>query len=201
MCVASASPHFTRIAARASAGAFHTAAALTRASACGAGFAGSCAANKDDPAHTIANSTPIRVIASSRRKKRLSASPYAKFVQEVKKDLQLRSATPCRVTHTCHSATIRHSKSPKKNGGGLHHAPRNFRSRKYRREAGHQLRPGDKYLVRAGNINVPQLGLDAERSQLAFPLRGPLAVPAQKILVLQDGIQLLQKRREGNRRL
>src|SRR5271156_2774771 len=59
----------------------------------------------------------------------------------------------------------------------------------------------DPYLVRAGNINLAQLGLDAVRAQVAFSFRRPLGVPAKEILVLQDRVQLFQERRKRDWRL
>src|SRR5271154_4565412 len=59
----------------------------------------------------------------------------------------------------------------------------------------------DPYLVRAGNINLAQLGLDTVRAQVAFSFRRPLGVPAKEILVLQDRVQLFQERRKRDWRL
>src|ERR1700674_1115597 len=48
---------------------------------------------------------------------------------------------------------------------------------------------------------LAQLGLDAIRAQVAFPLRRPLSVPAKEILVLEDGVQLLEEWSKRDRRL
>src|SRR5271169_4504331 len=92
MCVGSSSPHFWRMAASASGDGVHTAAALTRVSVCGDGFAACCAADDENAAHSIASRSPVRIMSPSRKKQCCSASPYARFIQKVKWDFVWRVA-------------------------------------------------------------------------------------------------------------
>jgi hypothetical protein len=196
MWVGSASPHFWRTAASMSTGGFQTAAALTRVTGCGVGFAGSCATAQEDAANKIARTNPIRVMSPSRRMNCYLGSPYARNAQKVKKDFPPRHVTRRRATsHPLVSLYV-----AQKNGAGLR-PPHAMSSRAHPATSPLLRRSRDPNLVRAGNIDVPQLGPDAVRAQVALPFRRSLGIPAKEILVLQDRVQLFQERRKSNRRL
>ncbi len=198
MWVGSASPHFWRIAAsmssrrvpdrrRAHAGHRHAASAAPAPAP----------PPKKTRRTSIARTNPIRVMSPSRRK-----NCYL--------GITLREKRPKSEERFCSHATSdgavqRHTRSSlstwRKKMGRVCSPPHAMSVREHPATSPLLRRSRDPNLVRAGNIDVPQLGPDAVRAQVAFPFRWSLGIPAKEILVLQDSVQLFQERRKSNRRL